>query len=50
MTGIFISLLRVKIPIALLFLRLLKFLPFEIVDAFHHTARSLEREKADTAF
>lgn len=50
MIGIFISLLPVKIPIALLFLLLLKFLPSEIADAFHHIARSMEREKPDTAF
>ena len=40
MTGIFRSLLSVKIPTALLFLLLLKFLPFQIVDAFHHIMRS----------
>lgn len=50
MIGIFISLLPVKIPIALLFLLLLKFLPSEIADAFHHIARTMEREKPDTAF
>lgn len=50
MTGIFGSLLSAKTPTALLFLLLFKFLPFQIVDAFHHIMRSLGRERADTAF
>lgn len=50
MTGIFSSLLSVKIPTALLFCILLKFFPFQIVEAFHHIRRNLGGQQADTAF